>query len=136
VRHIVLEPIDARALIARVAGPDAGAVLTFAGTVRDRHHGREVVGIDYHGYEPMAERELERLEREITARWPGLRAAISHRLGHLELGELSVLIAVASPHRPDGFDALRHAIEELKRRVPIWKRELYADGASAWLEGS
>lgn len=134
--RIVKTPIDARSTIARIERDEAGAILTFAGTVRNRHRGRDVIAIDYHAYESMAARELEKLEREIESRWPEIRAAIVHRIGYLELGEASVLIAVSSPHRADGFDALRYAIDELKKRAPIWKKELYRDGGSVWLEGS
>jgi molybdopterin synthase catalytic subunit len=136
VERIVKTPIDARSTIARIERDEAGAILTFAGTVRNRHRGRDVIAIDYHAYESMAARELEKLEREIESRWPEIRAAIVHRIGYLELGEASVLIAVSSPHRADGFDALRYAIDELKKRAPIWKKELYRDGGSVWLEGS
>ena len=83
----------------------------------------------------MAEREAERLEKEIRERWPGAEVAIVHRLGYLRIGETSVLIAVSSPHRPASFEALRYAIDTLKERLPIWKKEIYTDGES-WLEGS
>ena len=134
--RVVKNTIDARSTVARVQRNEAGAVLTFAGTVRNRHRNRDVVAIDYHAYESMAARELAKLEHDIESRWPELRAAIVHRIGRLELGEASVLIAVSSPHRAGGFDALRYAIDELKKRAPIWKKELYADGSFAWLEGS
>ncbi len=134
--RIVRDPINPATVIARVEGHDAGAILTFAGTVRDTHHERAVNSIDYHAYESMAEKEIVKLENEAAERWPGVRLAIVHRIGHLGLGETSVLLAVASPHRPAGFAARRVGIDELKKRVPIWKREMYQDGGEAWLEGS
>ena len=129
------EEICARKVIAEVCHPGAGCVLTFAGTVRDEHLGREVTAIEYHAYSPMALRELNRIEDEVHARWPALRAVLVHRTGLLRLGEVSVLIAVAAPHRPEGFDALRFAIEQIKENVPIWKKEFYTNG-HAWIEGS
>lgn len=129
------EPIAPEALTAEVAHDTCGAVLTFAGTVRKEHLGRAVVGIDYHAYDSMALRGLERIEEDAARRWPGTRIRIAHRTGALQVGETSVFIAVASPHRAEGFDALRFAIEEIKASVPIWKKELYPDG-HAWIEGS
>jgi molybdopterin synthase catalytic subunit len=102
--------------------------------VRDRHGGREVVGIDYSGYEPMAERALARIEEELAAATPGLRVAIVHRLGALAVGEASVAIAASSPRRAAAQEAARLALERIKREVPVWKRERYADGSSAWRE--
>jgi len=110
-------------------------VLTFAGTVRDSNADRRVEALEYFAYDSMALRELERIEREVEERWPGVRAAIAHRVGLLKVGETSVFIAVGSAHRAEGFEALRHAIEELKKKVPIWKKEIYTDG-HAWIEGS
>ena len=118
--EITHEPIDPTAVNARVQVPAAGAVLTFTGVVRDNHRGRAVIGIDYHAYREMALKELERIETEAKSRWPDVRVAITHRIGSLAVGDESVLIAVSSPHRPAGFEALRFAIEEIKRQVPIW----------------
>lgn len=133
--RITRSPIDEQRVVAEVARPEAGAMLTFAGVVRNDHLGRSVVGIDYHAYTPMARREIERLEEEIGTRWEDVRASIVHRVGRLDVGEVSVLIAVSSPHREEGFQALSWAIDTLKERVPIWKKELYTDG-EAWIEGS
>lgn len=127
--------IDEAAAVRVVAAPGSGALVTFAGTVRDRHLGREVVAIEYHAYESMAERELLRIEDEVRARWEGARIAIVHRIGLLHVGEVSVYIAVATPHRGAAFEALRFAIDTLKETVPIWKKEMYVDG-HAWIEGS
>lgn len=135
VERVTDSPIDAEAVTRTVRRPEAGAVLTFAGTVRDENRGRTVRGIDYHGYRPMAEREVLRLEEELRSRWPAAEARVVHRLGPLEVGETSVFIAVASPHRDEGFAALRWAIDTLKERLPVWKKEIYPDG-EAWIEGS
>ena len=118
-----------------VENPAAGAILTFSGVVRDNHRGRQVTGIEYHAYEGMALKELQKIENEIHASWPELRATIVHRVGYLGIGEASVFIAIASPHRAAGFEALRFAIDQIKESVPIWKKEIYTDG-HAWLEGS
>ena len=134
--RIVSEAIDCRAVIDEVTGEDRGAVLTFAGTVRNTNLGRTVRSIDYHAYESMACKELEKLELETTDRWPGVKIRIVHRIGRLELGEASVFIAAAGAHRDESFAALRHAIDRLKEDAPVWKRELYEDGSETWLEGS
>jgi molybdopterin synthase catalytic subunit len=110
----------------------AGAVVGFLGTVRDRTGEHEVLALEYEAYVEMAERFLRMIGDEIADRWPGARAAIVHRIGRLEVGEASVAIAVASPHRADAFDGCRHAIERLKQDVPIWKKEVRKDG-SVWV---
>ena len=133
--RITTDPIDPLSVSAEVTHRGAGAVLTFAGVVRDHHQGRDVTGIDYHGYRPMAEKEIQRLEEEIRTRWADVQVRIVHRLGQLDVGETSVFIAVSSPHRDEGFRALRYAIDTLKERLPVWKREQYPDG-EAWIEGS
>lgn len=133
--HITDTPIDTRPAVDAVRAPAAGAVLTFCGVVRDHHAGQTVTGIDYHAYRPMAVRELDRIEAAARDRWPDIGIHIVHRIGQLEIGDASVFIAVSSPHREEGFAALRFAIEEIKRSVPIWKKELYPDG-HAWIEGS
>ncbi len=135
VATLVHSQIDSQAIAARVAGADAGAVLTFSGDVRNHHMGREVTAIDYHAYEAMALKEIHRIEEQARSEWPNCRIEIVHRLGFLEPGETSVFIAVASPHRKEGFAALRFAIDQLKETVPIWKKEIYPDGY-AWIEGS
>jgi molybdopterin synthase catalytic subunit len=127
-------PLDAARLAAAVSGPSRGAVVTFQGTVRDHHQGRPVARLDYTAYRPMAEAVLRRIVAELEAANRDLRAAVAHRLGEVPAGETSVVIAVASPHRADAFDAARQALERLKREVPIWKREHYADGGAAWRE--
>ncbi len=133
--RITKDPIHPQESIARVNHPGAGAVLTFLGVVREENRGRRVTGIEYHAYEEMAVQEMIRIEEDLRERWPGIRVDIVHRIGSLEVGEASVLITIASSHRAEGFAALRHAIDRLKESVPIWKREMYADG-QAWIEGA
>lgn len=126
-------PLDAAALAAQVAGPDCGAVVLFFGTVRDRHQGRAVARLDYSGYEPMAGRVLARVAAEVGAAH-GARVAVAHRLGTLQPGETSVVIAAAAAHREAAYAASRSCLERLKREVPIWKREHYTDGTARWRE--
>lgn len=126
-------PLDVGAVVARVAGPDSGGIVTFVGTVRDASRGREIRHLEYEAYPEMAEREMERIAEEAAARWPGARVAMAHRTGHLEIGEMAVVVAAAAPHRPEAFAAARYAIDTLKERVPIWKKEVATDGES-WVE--
>lgn len=137
---IVQEPLSQDDILARVVRPDCGAVVTFAGTVRGStsvgEGTRETDFLDYEAYGPMAEKMMERIGDEIRERWPQVEAvSILHRIGRCEIGEPTVLIAVASPHRGDGaFEACRYAIERLKAIVPIWKKENWSDG-EVWVEG-
>lgn len=135
---LVEEPLDVAAVADAVRNPGCGAVLLFLGTVRDSHDGRPVVRLTYSAYRTMAEERMRRivgdLERPAEAPEGLLRAAIAHRLGEVPAGEPSVVIAVASPHREAAYEASRQALERLKREVPIWKREHYADGEAAWRE--
>lgn len=132
--RLVREPINANALTQRVSSPANGALLLFLGVVRNLNDGRAVIGIEYSAYEPMAAHELMDIAREAAHRFGMSDVAIEHRLGELTLGETSVGIAVAHPHRRAAYDASRWVIEEIKRRVPIWKREHYADGAREWVD--
>ena len=134
--RIVEEPIDAAALIGEVRAPSDGAVLVFVGVVRDSNEGREVGHLDYQAYPAMAEAVLREIVTEARDRWDTGDIAVVHRIGRLEIGEASVAIAVASPHRSEAYDASRYIIEELKKRVPIWKREGYLEGDSEWLSGT
>jgi len=129
-------PLDVDAITALVRDPACGAVLVFLGTVRDSHQGRPVTRLTYTAYRPMAETRLGRLveELETGSGSERLRIAIHHRLGEVPAGEPSVVIAVASPHRAEAYEASRTALERLKAEVPIWKREHYADGEAAWRE--
>ncbi len=127
------EPLDLATIAAAVAGPDCGALVLFVGTVRDSHAGRGVERLTYSAYRPMAERRLATLAAEVE-RTHGARLAIAHRLGTLAPGETSVVIAAAAPHREAAFGASRECLERLKREVPVWKREHYADGSASWRE--
>jgi molybdopterin synthase catalytic subunit len=127
------ELLDVGAVAARVAGTDCGALVLFLGNVRDHHQGRAVERLDYSGYEPMAARVLARLAAEVGAAH-GARVAVAHRLGSLSPGEPSVVIAAAAAHRDAAYAASRDCLERLKREVPIWKREHYADGTARWRE--
>ena len=131
---IVERPLDPAALVAEVAAHATGATLLFLGTVRDVNEGRAVTGIEYRAYTAMAARELDTIVREAAQRFHTDHIAVEHRLGTLALGEASVAIAVAHPHRGGAYDASRWIIEELKRRVPIWKLEHYVDGTREWVD--
>lgn len=130
-RAITDAVIDPRAVEAAVAWPGAGAVLTFLGVARDNFEGRAVVALEYEAYAEMAVPVMEEIAAELAARWPGARVAMVHRTGRLKIGEASLVISVATPHRAACYAASRYAIDELKARVPVWKKEVYADGA-AW----
>ncbi len=131
---IVDRPLDATALLAEVAATSSGASTLFVGTVREKNAGRPVTGIDYSAYGPMAERELEAVVREASDRFGTTRIVVEHRVGTLGLGEASIVIAVSHPRRAPAMDAQRYLIEEIKKRVPVWKREHYADGTREWVD--
>jgi molybdopterin synthase catalytic subunit len=130
--HLTRDPIDLGAVIARVSRPSCGAQVTFIGTVRDTSGSKEVTSLTYDAYEPMADAALERICRELGT--AGVCIEIVHRLGRVGVGDASVVIAAASPHREAGYEASRNALERIKREVPIWKHEHYADGSAAWRE--
>jgi len=132
---VTSEPLDSNALAALVDANGDGAVVTFAGLVRDHNQGRQVQFLEYEAYEPLAIRALQRIVDEARDLWPGARIAVHHRLGRLEIGEASVVIAAASAHRADAFAACRYTIERVKQIVPIWKREHF-NGGDVWLEGA
>ncbi len=134
--RLVREPVDPVALLREVAAPAHGAILLFLGVVREVNDGRDVTGIEYSAYEAMAARELQAIAEEAAARFGSASVAIVHRLGELALEEASVGIAVAHAHRGDAYAVSRWVIEELKRRVPIWKREHYTDGTREWVDPS
>jgi len=129
---ITEDEIDPRAVEALVHGPDCGALVTFAGTVRDNARGRNVTALDYEAYPSAAEKMLARVGAEVADQWPEVRIAITHRTGHLLPGEASVVIACASPHRENAYAASAFAIARIKEIVPIWKKEWYDDGSS-WI---
>ncbi len=128
--------IDAGSLVRAVAAPANGALILFLGVVRDVNQGRAVTGIEYSAYEPMAVQELQAIASEAAERFGTNDIAIEHRLGALALEEVSVGIAVGHAHRGAAYDASRWIIEELKTRVPIWKREHYVDGTREWVDPS
>lgn len=136
VGRIVHQAIDASALIAEVARPGNGAVLLFLGIVRETNDGRGVTGIEYSAYEAMAAGEMQSIADEVGEAFGVDDVLIEHRLGELGLSAVSVGIAVGHPHRAEAYDASRRVIEELKRRVPIWKREHYVDGSRQWVDNA
>ncbi len=129
---LVHSPIDVEGLLRRVRHPNAGAVVLFLGTVRDNAEGPRVQYLDYEAYETLARAEMERIAKEAERRWPVLGVALEHRVGRLEVGEVSVAVAVCAPHRREAFEAGRFLIDALKARVPIWKKEVWESG-SRWV---
>lgn len=127
------EPLDPVALRARMARPDAGALSVFEGWVRDHHEGRPVASLEYEAAETFCRAEAERLLAEAREKFPVLDAVIAHRVGPLRVGDLAVWIGVSAAHRDAAFAGCRHLIEDLKQRLPIWKKEHYADGAAGWI---
>jgi molybdopterin synthase catalytic subunit len=123
--------LDVNEVTQKVLDPDHGASLSFIGTTREHTYGKRTVSLEYEAYVPMALKTMNQIGEEIIARWPGTKIAISHRLGNVAIGEISVIIAVSAPHRVHCYEASRYAIERLKQIVPIWKKELWEDG-SEW----
>ncbi len=130
---LTTEAIDFARLTGDVRRDDCGAVVTFLGTVRELTDGRRTVALDYEAYPEMARRKMEEIECEARRRWPVGGMMMIHRLGRLEVGDVSVAVAVSCPHRAEAFEACRFAIERLKELVPIWKRENWADGTAEWV---
>ena len=128
--YLTDEPISIRDIAAGVVRPSDGAVVTFAGVVRDHHEGREVESIEYHAYRSMAEKEIGKVVVSVEREHPDVRIAILHRLGLLGVGETSIAIVCASAHRADAFEACRKLIDRVKEAVPIWKKEHGPDGTS------
>lgn len=131
---LVQEPIDAASLIERVRTDACGAVAVFLGVVREHHDGRAVQGLSYEAYPAMAIEEMRAIAREAEGRFGPCEIAIVHRTGDLRIGEASVGVAVGAPHRGKAFDACEYAIDELKRRVEIWKKEHYVEGDASWVD--
>ena len=121
-------PIDPEAVINLVKTADSGAINVFIGTVRNKTQNREVVKLEFEAYESMAIKELNKIVSQVKARWPINEMAIHHRVGELDIGDIPVVIAVSTPHRKQGFEACEFAIDTLKQSVPIWKKEIFADG--------
>lgn len=130
---IVHRPIQPDALLREVAASRNGASVLFVGTVREQNEGRSVTGIEYAAYETMAQRVLDAIVSECCARFGTADVVAEHRIGRLDLGEASVAVATAHPHRGQAYDASRFVIEQIKRRLPVWKREAYADGTREWV---
>ena len=131
---VVTRPLDTAALLREVSDARNGATALFVGTVRSMNEGREVRAIEYTAYESMAEREMSTVLSEAEQRHAGVVLVAEHRIGTLEVGEASIAIAAAHEHRGRALDALRYAIDEIKNRAPIWKRELYVDGSESWVD--
>ncbi len=126
------KPIKLQELVDWVSDPEAGAITTFIGTTRNNNEGRRVIALDYDAYPEMAEKELRRIGEDASKKWQICRMAIVHRIGPVQITQASVMIAVSSAHREAAFAACRFAIEEIKKTVPIWKKELY-DGGELWI---
>ena len=134
VARLVDRPIDALRLIGEVADSGKGAISVFLGTVRDTNDGRSVVSLHYSAYAAMAQAELDRVLAEVGEQFGVTSAVIEHRTGSLEVGDVSIGIAMSHEHRAPAMAAVTYAIEEIKRRVPIWKDEVYADGTREWVD--
>jgi molybdopterin synthase catalytic subunit len=132
--RITREPINRDEVIAAVAHPEAGGICTFEGVVRNHARGHAVRYLEYDAYPEMAEEQMAAIAQEVRERWPGARIAMVHRIGRLEIGEASVVISVAMPHRAQAFEACRYAIDKLKTTVPIWKKE-FGEQGEEWVEG-
>jgi len=132
--QIVEEEISLPSVLKAVEDERTGAVVTFIGWVRNHTEGKRVLALEYEAYKDMAERKLTEIGAEIERKWNLNRVAIVHRVGHLKVGETSVVIAVAAPHRAEAFEACRYAIDRIKEIVPIWKKDIYEDGEK-WVGG-
>ena len=133
--RVTSDPLDVSAVSAIVSSADCGAVATFVGLVRNENGGRRVLWLEYEAYEPLAVKAFARIDEEAGERWPSIGLAIHHRIGRLEIGEASVIIAATSPHRAEAFAACRYAIERIKQIAPIWKHEHF-EGGETWIEGA
>lgn len=128
-------PLNLQEAVNCVCDPRHGAIDTFIGTVRNTHEGKAVTGITYDVHKALAEKTLRDICSEAQELWPGTQYYVAHYHGTLDVGGISVVIAVSSPHRAESFDACRYVIEEIKKRAPVWKKEHYVDGISDWLPG-
>lgn len=127
-------PIRLDPLIDQVRSPDRGGIAIFLGLVRDHHQGKGVLGLDYSAYGPMAEAVTIEIVTEASGHWPQASVAVQHRVGSLTVGDVAVAVVAASAHRAEAFDACRYVIEELKQRVPVWKKEMFVDGTVEWVD--
>jgi molybdopterin synthase catalytic subunit len=132
--RITREPLNREELIAAVAAPEVGGIVVFEGVVRNHARGKQIRYLEYEAYPEMAEQQLRAIVEEARRRWGAERVAVVHRVGRLEIGEASVIVVVATPHRAEAFAACRYIIDTLKTSVPIWKKEVSTDG-EAWVEG-
>jgi molybdopterin synthase catalytic subunit len=130
--YLTADAIDLGALLAQVQSSQYGGIASFLGSVRDHQEGRSVLRLEYSAYNPMAEAECDRILREAESQWHCV-VALKHRTGTLQIGDVAVAIVAASAHRDEAFAACRYVIEEVKRRVPIWKREIFVDGTVEWV---
>jgi len=126
--HITNSPLEIDKTISLVSAPALGGINVFIGAVRDQTKGKRVLRLEYEAYEPMALSEMTKIANQVKEQWPQSTVAIHHRVGTLQIGEAAVVIAVATPHRDDAFDACKFAIDTLKETVPIWKKEVFEDG--------
>jgi len=133
--RITAAVIDPSRVLTEVEGPSYGATTLFVGTVRESSEAGTVQAIVYEAYVPMAEKRMLEIEEEVRRLWPVSRVRLVHRVGELRVGEVSVAVAVSSPHRGEAFEACRHAMERIKHDVPIWKKERLANGSEVWVEG-
>ncbi len=127
-------PIRLDPLIDQVRSPDRGGIAIFLGLVRDHHQGKGVLGLDYSAYGPMAETVTSEIIREAESREPRAKVVVQHRTGALTIGDTAVAVVAAAAHRGEAFDACRYVIEELKKRVPVWKKEMFVDGTVEWVD--
>jgi molybdopterin synthase catalytic subunit len=132
--QLTREPLDRDALVAAVSHPSVGGIVVFEGVVRDNARGKQIRYLEYDVYQEMAELQIDSIIAEVRRRWGVERVAVAHRFGRMEVGEASVIIAVASPHRAEAFEACRYIIDSLKTTVPIWKKEVSINGEE-WVEG-
>ncbi len=132
--HITRQAIDLTALVAQVGDPSLGGTAVFLGSVRRGGNDGAIRVIEYSAYEEMLDAEFAKIAGETEAKWPGTRVAVVHRLGQVPAGEPSIAVVAAAPHRAEAFAACRHATEEAKRRLPVWKKEIFDDGTELWRE--
>ncbi len=133
---ITKRPIDPGEVLDSVADRTAGGTVVFVGTVRNQNHGKRVVGLEYEAYKEMAESSMAEIAKDIGRRWPVRKLAMVHRVGSLEVGEASVVVAASAEHRAEAFEACRYGIDTIKTTLPLWKRETFSGGAKAWTEGT
>lgn len=135
-KRVTRTPIDPARVLRSVADPSAGGVVIFLGTVRNRSEGKEVVGLEYDVYRAMAEARMRGIELDVRRKWPVTKVSMVHRYGKLDVGEVSVAVAVSSEHRAEAFAACRYAIDAIKTTLPLWKKERLKSGREEWVKGN